>query len=130
VLKMKKFVGVIGLLGSLALCSVAIATGLIVHGGQNVTLPCVVTGSVIVDAGGSIDDNDACSSTSIQGSLDIHPGGRAELCNTHVAGALIVRQAAAGSYFAHGTVSGATRNDGSLSTTRGCDGEAGLIRSR
>ncbi len=114
---MKKVLGVIGLLASLAFCSVALATGIIVHNGQTVTLPCVVSGSVTVDAGGTVQTGD-CSQTTIQGTLDLHPGSTAHLCNVSVGGSLLARQVNSGSFFT-GTVTGANRNDGSLSTA-GC----------
>jgi len=116
---MKKLVGMAGLLGSLVLCSVALAAGIVVHNGETVTLPCTVTGSVSVQAGGTVQSGN-CSSTTIQGSLDIHPGGTARLCNTTVTGSLVARQVGDGSYFSGGTVKGSTRNDGSLSTSGPC----------
>jgi hypothetical protein len=115
---MKKVLGVFGVLASLVFCGVALATGIIVHSGQTVTLPCVVSGSVIVEAGGTVQTGN-CSSTTIQGTLDLHPGSTAHLCNVNVAGSLIARQVNSGSFFT-GTVSGANRNDGSLSTTGYC----------
>ncbi len=117
---MKKLVGLLGLLASLAFCGVALASGLIVHNGQDVMLPCNVSGTVIVESGGTIRSDPGCSSTTIQGSLDIKPGGTALLCNTRVNGSLVATQAAAGSYFAGGSVGGANRNDGSLLTSSSC----------
>jgi hypothetical protein len=117
---MKKLVGLFGLLASLAFCSMALAAGLIVHSGETVTLPCNVPGTVIVESGGTVITDASCGSTTIQGSLDIHPGGTAQLCNTRVNGSLIARQVGAGSYFAGGSVGGANRNDGSLTTSPVC----------
>jgi len=117
---MKKIVGVLSVFASLTLASSALAAGIVVHNGQNITLPCVVTGSVSVQAGGTVRTDPGCGSTTIQGSLDIHPGGTAQLCNTTVTGSLIARQVTASSFFAGGTVGGSTRNDGSLNTSGSC----------
>jgi hypothetical protein len=112
---MKRLVTV-GALGLLALGGTAVAAGpVIVKGGQKVTLPCTVNGSVVVDAGGSVATNPDCSTTTIRGTLDIHPGGSAGICHATITGALLAHRVVAGTFVDASTVRAATSNDGSLS---------------
>jgi hypothetical protein len=112
---MKRLVAVVGAVGAVALGSPAFASAgaVIVHNGQHVTLPCVVTGAVDVKAGGSAFTG--CEGhTVIQGTLDAQPGSQIGICNATVDGAFIARGLAFPSLFGESNVLGHTSVDGSL----------------
>jgi hypothetical protein len=121
---MKRLVAVIGSVGVVALWSPAFAAAgaIIVHNGQSVTLPCLVTGAVDVQAGGSA--STGCEGlTTIEGTVDAAPGSQIDFCDATIEGSLLARSLVSPSLLGESTVRGATRADASLTVDpTGCTG--------